>query len=684
MRRALALVVFVATGCGVAASVPAPKPPTIPLSSSVPPTPSAPPTPSSPPAPRAAIVVGNERGVFLPDGRLAVQLAHGQYVTTPERPEQGEIVPFEGTLHVAGARVFGIASAAGRFRFVELDAQLHEVRGIDLGKMPLVGMTADGEYLVLRRAGKALLLRTRDFSTVVEGVNASFDGRSLFALVPTSLDGRYAVGATQVVDLEKGKIVFSHSALRESAWLIEKGRFHWVFSDLLETVDLATGARTQTWLPCGGHSAADAEAATFYTACNGSVARTSLASTAPKTDLLKIAVPDVQRFVVETSGRVVASTYVRAPGPEGARGGVTSGPLLAMERGGKAFRPENEVKAPSKLSIEPSANHLVGKMVRLPSGKTIPLVHYVSASPVSRDGRFAYAGGRLVELESGRKVPVLSSGTASVTRVTIRDGAFVVSISGEPSKDVHEVRVVPSTAQSLKERVRVVHPETAPGAEPTWDVVIEDEAGHRTGGFSVDLEARTGEVSGDGIVLRSDSLDGSFRYCTRSGKCKGFSSERGSTGLGKTFAFHAPRDGRTVYVDDLVSEESVGVDVGDPVVSATATDEGIYAVVERNGRKLVFVSATAKRVVRKLPLGIDGTLVGVLGSQLVFAESNIVHLVDATTLARKEAYAFAEKGYLHIHEDGHYTTHGAASEVTALVQCLEGSRVVPRERCTLR
>ena len=238
MRRALALVVFVATGCGVAASVPAPKPPTIPLSSSVPPTPSAPPTPSSPPAPRAAIVVGNERGVFLPDGRLAVQLAHGQYVTTPERPEQGEIVPFEGTLHVAGARVFGIASAAGRFRFVELDAQLHEVRGIDLGKMPLVGMTADGEYLVLRRAGKALLVRTRDFSTVVEGVHAVFDGRSLFALVPTSLDGRYAVGATQVVDLEKGKIVFSHSALPESAWLIEKGRFHWVFSDLLETVDL--------------------------------------------------------------------------------------------------------------------------------------------------------------------------------------------------------------------------------------------------------------------------------------------------------------------------------------------------------------------------------------------------------------------------------------------------------------
>jgi hypothetical protein len=140
-----------------------------------------------------------------------------------------------------------------------------------------------------------------------------------------------------------------------------------------------------------------------------------------------------------------------------------------------------------------------------------------------------------------------------------------------------------------------------------------------------------------------------------------------------------------VYVDDLVSEESVGVDVGDPVVSATATDEGIYAVVERNGRKLVFVSATAKRVVRKLPLdGLDGTLVGVLGSQLVFAASNIVHLVDATTLARKEAYAFAEKGYLHIHEDGHYTTHGAASEVTALVQCLEGSRVVLRERCTLR
>ena len=54
----------------------------------------------------------------------------------------------------------------------------------------------------------------------------------------------------------------------------------------------------------------------------------------------------------------------------------------------------------------------------------------------------------------------------------------------------------------------------------TWVVpievtVIEDEAGHRTGGFSVDVEARAGDVAGDGIGHGHHANPSGFSACGR-------------------------------------------------------------------------------------------------------------------------------------------------------------------------
>lgn len=661
MRR---IVTIMATlllfGCGGEARVPTPvrAPDTAPLQ------------------PRAVVAIGTREAVFLPDGRVAMPLAHALHVFDPAHPETGEVVPFEGALHVAGNHVFAFVSG-DTDRLVELDARFHEIHSVDIGSLPFGATTDDGEYFLV--AGKGLF-RTRDFAPLLQGVTSAPPPGRQWGRLEATRDGRYLIGHTVVVDLATRKIVFSHDALAESARLVDRGRLYWVFRDLLETVDLATGARTRTWLPCRGPSAADADAATLYTSCERSVIRHVLGAGVPKSDTLTTGgALEVDRLIVNEDGRLVVSTDLPVP----ASGEVKHGPTFSMARGGSKLEPGATLVA-GRTRIEPLPG-LGSDVLRLTNGKTSSVRPFNFPAQVSTDGRFALFGRAIVSLESGERRS-FSVPDVAPQRLVVRDGAIVIAAVDDDSKVMHELRLAPRVAQSPKERVSIAPEERNPDADladPTSRVTVEDERGARTASFSTTVRATVGEPWGEGVALRSLSYtEDRFAYCTRAGKCQEAHGERGLVGLARTFAFHAQRRETSLTIDELGTEKSATLDLGAPIASAMAANDGVYAIVGEKPRRLVHVSAKGPHVTRDVPLdGIDGSAIGVVGNTLVFSEGPVVRYYDEASLAPKGLVVYSAKGYVHIHEDGRYTLHGDTSALLPSILCTSGSQVLRLTSC---
>lgn len=644
-----------------------------------PPRPAASPTRAEPAAPRAILALGTRDAVFLPDGRVAMSVGRAWHLFSPEHPEEGELFSFVGKMHVAGKHVFGVQVSPTN-ELVELDERFQVIHRLDLGALPLVDTTDDGEYFTAAPNQVGVLYRTRDWKPLVDHVAFTSNGTRTVGRMATTPDGRYAVTSRDVVDLVSGKKVFSHPALRESAWLVEGQRFHWVFRDLAETVDLTSGSRSTRWLPCSGQSATDPEAKVVYTACADGLLRTPFGPGAARPERLPLAPPvGIFAVAVEQDGRVVVGTEL-PPAPDRM---MQHGRLLAMARGGTQLRPASEV--PSRAGaprVEPPAwGPGAMQRVRLVDG-TVKVVPGVDASsPFSPDGRYVVAGTELVTLESGARVRIAPPEVGSFD-VRVRDGSVTLAQSGSATEILHEIRLAPSRAAVPKGHVRITHGAPRPEGDVVSRVVVEDETGKEAASFTTTASAEEGEVWGDGVLLHDPSHQGSVTYCTLTGTCKTIHGEPGFFGLGSTFSFVAGRSGKVITLGDLTSDKEARVQVDGEILSLKATDGGVYAtILDGATSRRLFVSAMEGRVTKTILEGIEGSLVGETGDLFVVESGRTISFFDRTTSAPRGFVLYSKGGYLRVHEDGRYETHGDAEPLLPGILCTAGPKLVPRAQC---
>jgi len=616
--------------------------------------------------------------VFLPDGRVAMSVGRSWHVFSPEHPEEGELFPFVGKVHVAGKHVFGVQVSPTN-ELVELDERFRVTFRLGLGALPLADTTADGEYVTAAPNQVGTLYRTRDWKALADHVAFTSNGTRTVDRMATTPDGRYAVTSRDVVDLVSGKKVFSHPALRESAWLVEGQRFHWVFRDLAETVDLTSGSRSTRWLPCSGQSATDPEAKVVYTACADGLLRTPFGPGAAKPDRLSLAAPlGVYALTVEQDGRVVVGTEL-PPAPDGM---MRHGPLLAMARGGTQLRPASEVPSrPGPPRVEPAWGPGAQPRVLLADGtaKIVPGVDKSSA--FSPDGRYVVAGTEFVTLESGARVRLTPQDDGPFD-VRVRDGLLTLAQRGSSTKVLHEIRLAPSRTEGPKGRVRITHGAPPPEGDVVSRVVVEDETGKEAATFTTTAPAEQGELWGEGVLLRDPSDEGSVTYCTRTGTCKTIHGEPGFFGIGSTFSFVAGRNGKVITLADLTSDKEARVEVDGEILSLKATDGGVYAtLLDGTTSKRLFVSAMEGRVTKTILEGIEGSLVGEAGDFFVVESGRTISFFDKITSAPRGFVLYSKGGYLRVHEDGRYETHGDAEPLLPGILCTAGPKLVPRAQC---
>ena len=247
--------------------------------SATPPAPTRLPKPSVPtaaitvaPTFQAVALTGRHelrRAVVGPGGRVYAATMDELFVFAPGNPTTGDRFPFHGPLLTppGGSRLY----RTDHKELVELDASGSDVRKATFGTdIDAVGFSRTGALI-------AVTIHDRPGAYVIVIVRASDLGEvaRVQALLPYgwserlvwSPDDAYVVVGNRVIDTQTAAVVYEHGGLHASAILFEGGRLHWLFQDLLESVDLAKKTSTQAWLPCNGESRAKPSEHRFITGC---------------------------------------------------------------------------------------------------------------------------------------------------------------------------------------------------------------------------------------------------------------------------------------------------------------------------------------------------------------------------------------------------------------------------------
>lgn len=676
--------------------------------------PEAPPpvhVPPPPPAYRAEIASLAQQvrvPFFGPDGRVYAPYGEHVLVADPGDLAHGEIVPFRGALYPRAGRLFGVVPAGEESppsgaRFVELDWRLEEVRHLALPDANArIALTPSGAFAtVVAYAPKggaapvralAGLFRTSDFSLVVSGVEQAPQVPGRLGTLASSADERFIVSRNQVLDTKETKVVFSHPSLGASTVLLEGGRLHWLFRDLLETVELGSGKRSQTWLPCPGASQADTRRATMYTTCAAGLVRTTFASGVPSSALLPYpSALEVTGLRVEASGRVVLSK---------ASADGAGAPALALPPGGGALEPAGAVAEKAERPYVEAGR--VGQLCRvlLGDGRPAPVRPVSCEASVSPNGRFlvvpTFGGVETFSLPEGKPVGSIGASRALGFNGTIEvdDGELVATRSGAEREASQRVRLRPSeNAESAKSAVRVRMVPVAPDkvVDPLVDhdsVVLEAADGKPIAQFPFEpFYTGKARLAGGEIVVYSQSPGVAFaqpHHCKRDGHCEPVLPDGTVLAFAGAEALGARNgEGASAFVRlDLRTGAEVAVPMPKPVTSATAVNDGW--VVGLSGGALAHVSRATGAVdhVSRGAVASGLPVVGALGDRVVLAEYGPdVLLVDSATFAVTDHYVLGRRGYLHVDGAGRYSTTGEAAELESLVMCGDGRHLVPREAC---
>ena len=633
-----------------------------------------------PPAPSATLAMAPSTVEFLPDGRLTIGYGDQVLVTRPEHLDEGELVPFEGARHSAGNRVFALSklsldrSHPKPWRLASLDAQQHEVHSLEGEGLSLAAVSDDGELFAVG-SRKVSLYRTSDFSLLVGEIAGSASDRP-FGRLATTRDGKYAMVGSNVVDIAAKKVVFSHVALWRSPWVVERGKLHWLYRDLFQTVDLATGKAVDTWLPCIGRTAFDASSATFFSACEDALIRTSVTSTEPRIEILPLPPKATGSSVqVDAVGRAFVSTY----GPAAANGMVLPLPMLILEKGKSSFVGEGIGVRPTPLHrpvLEPTGMSYGDCVVRRADGTLIERFHVDCSATFSSDLHYLADKGRLFSLDKGQELlqPPLDD-----VAVSVEDGALVVW-SGATLQPIRHYEIRKEAKAPVKETVRVEQPE---GEHST--ITLVDASGAKGASFEFDpYYSPNASLFGDGLVVYSGELTDmeAVHFCSRAGKCEELLPEAHVMGFTSSAAFARHRGDMVFDYVRVGSSEVVSVAMPGRIRSAIGVADGFYVVTgDWPDRTLVHVSLAQRAIDKTTTLaGLDGDLKGTLAGSLVFVNGSMATLVDPSTLKPVESYWFGKKGHVAI-ENGKYRLVGDAAPFERRVTCTDGKRVYPRSRC---
>ncbi len=635
--------------------------------------------PQKPLAPAATLAMAPSTVEFLPDGRVMIGYGEQALVTRPEHLDEGELEPLEGARHSAGNRVFTFSklsldrSHAKPWRLASLDAQHHEVRSLEGEGLSLIAVSDDGELFAVG-SRKVSIYRTNDFSLVVGEIAGSASDRP-FGRLATTRDGKYAMVGSSVVDIAAKKVVFSHVALRRSPWPVESGKLHWLYQDILQTVDLATGKAVDTWLPCIGRMALDASAATFFSVCEDALIRVSVAGSEPRIETLPLP-PNMtgSTVQVDSAGRA----FISIRGPAAANGMASPLPMLILEKGKSSFVGESIGVRPTPLHrpiLEPTGMSYGDCVVRRADGTVNERFHVDCSATFSPDLHYLADKGRLFSLDNGQE---LLQPPQDDVAVSVEDGALVVSshAADHPIR-YYDVRKETKVARAT---VRVEQPE---GEHSTLTLV--DASGAKVASFEFEpYYYPSAHPVGDGVVVYSGSVAdmGSIHFCSRAGKCEELLPEARGIGITSSTVFARHR-GDIVF--DFIkpgSSEVVSVPMPGHIRSAIGVADGFYVVTgDWPDRTLVHVSLAQRAIDKTTPLaGIDGDLVGTLAGSLVFVRGSMAILVDPRTLKPVESYWFGKKGHVAI-ENGKYRLVGEAAPFERRVTCTDGKRVYPRSVC---
>lgn len=638
------------------------------------------PAPQKPPVPQATLAMAPSTVEFLPDGRLAIGYGDQVLVTRPEHLEEGELEPLEGARHSAGNRVFRLSTLSldrshpKPWRLALLDAQLHEVHSLEGEGLSLVAVSDDGELFAVG-SPKVSIYRTSDFSLVVGGIAGSASDRP-FGRLATTRDGKYAMVGSSVIDIAAKKVVFSHVALWRSPWAVESGKLHWLYHDLLQTVDLASGKAVDTWLPCIGRTASDASSATFFSACEDALIRISVAGSEPRIETVPFP-PNMtgSNVQLDSIGRAFVSTY----GPAAPQGVVLPLPPIILEKGKSSFVGERIGVRPTPLHrpvLEPTGMSYGDCVVRKADGTLIERLHADCSATFAPDFRYLAEKGRLFSLDKGQE---LLQPSLDHVAVSVEDGALVVS-SGATLQPVRHYEIRKEAKAPVKETVRVEQPE---GEHST--ITLVDASGAKRASFEFDpFYSPNASLFGDGLVVYSGEVDDmmAVHFCTRAGKCEELLPEAHVMGFTSSAAFARHRGDRVFDYVRAGSSEVVSVAMPGRIRSAIGVADGFYVVTgDWPDRTLVHVSLAKRAIDMTTPLsGILGDLKGMLAGALVFIHGPMATLVDPRTLKAVESYWFGKNGHVAI-EDGKYRLVGDAAPFERRVRCTDGKRFYPRSVC---
>jgi hypothetical protein len=617
---------------------------------------------------------------FLPDGRLAIGYGDQVLVTRPEHLDEGELVPLEGSRHSVGNRVFAFSklsldrSHPKPWRLASLDAQQREVHSLEGEGLSLAAVSDDGELFAVG-SRKVSIYRTSDFSLLVGDIVGSASDRP-FGRLATTRDGKYAIVGSNVVDLAAKKVVFSHVALSRSPWAVERGKLHWLYQDILQTVDLASGKAVDTWLPCIGRSAVDASAATFFSLCEDALIRVSVAGSEPRIETLPLP-PNMtgSNVQVDSVGRAFLSTH----GPAAPNGMVLPLPPIILEKGKSSFVGERTGVPPTPLHrpvLEPTGMSYRECVVRKADGTLLEHLHADCSATFSPDFRYLAERGRLFSLDRGQE---LLQPPHDDVAVSVEDGALVVW-SGATLQPVRHYEIRKEAKAPVKATVRVEQPE---GEHST--ITLVDASGAKRASFEFDpYYSPNASLFGDGLVVYSGELTDmeAVHFCSRAGKCEELLPEAHVLGFTSSAAFARHRGDMVFDYVRVGSSEVVSVAMPGRIRSAVGVADGFYVVTgDWPDRTLVHVSLAKRAIDKTTPLaGIDGDLKGTLAGSLVFINGSMATLVDPRTLKPVESYWFGKKGHVAI-ENGKYRLVGDAAPFERRVTCTDGKRVFPRSRC---
>ena len=589
-------------------------------------------SPSGPPRSAAltpkyhAEIVAMGSAFFSPDGHIYLPFGDKVLVTTPQDPAQGEILSHQGSLHPIGKRLFGTVRkrSSPDAAFVELDWRLAELGRVAVaGATPFVDLSPSGAYATImwyfpkpERGDKprpiSALYRTHDFSELLPDVGRSSVGA--IGALEASPDERYIVVQNRVVDTKSAKVVFAHRSLDRSAYVFEGHRLHWLFDDLLETVDLDTGTRTLAWQPCRGKSKADARRGILYSACATGLAKVTFAEGAPTTTVLPYPTSFEPNDVrVEESGRVTVSKRARSP-----EQGLVEAPGWALAPGSTTLQSDDGVFAAGQAFVERGPSGQKECRVVLADGRLTSKSLWSCEAKMSRDGRFLLSPTQgawvLRSLPDEKTLATFGGGLSNAFdgKLTLEDGELVVAKQeNDTFKAVSRIRLgasAPNAPAPAPLRVRLERRPEGTAVNTLTEhesVVLESGAGATIAKFEFTPFYRgTALLAGGEIVVHSSAPGelGLFQpyHCKRDGQCAPLFEG------GKVLGFDGPEALGTFHVEgafafvreDLRTQVQVSVPLPEAMRGVLAVEDGWVLSLSEGG--LAHVSRATNKVDRCL------------------------------------------------------------------------------------